>query len=233
MGLGQPRDDKADPSRLAAAGQAVRSRLLADPRAQPQGGHRADLFTVPGFVSAQRCRELIALIERDAMPSTLFHDGGGIAPGIRTSSTHYFRDNSLALTLGREIDDLLGLDGAHAEPMQGQRYRRGEEYRHHSDHFRVERDHWQRERLRGGQRTWTAMLYLNAVDAGGDTDFPRLNIRIRPEPGLLVAWNNMDRAGKPNSALLHAGCPVLEGSKYVITQWYRLEQWQATMAPGP
>lgn len=181
---------------------------------------------MPGFVSAQRCRELISLIERDATPSTLFHDGGGIAPGVRTSSTHYFRDNSLALTLGREIDDLLGLDRAHAEPMQGQRYRRGEEYRHHSDHFRIERDHWQFERLRGGQRTWTAMLYLNAVAAGGDTEFPRLDLCIRPEAGLLIAWNNMDRNGHPNSALLHAGCPVAEGNKYVITQWYRLERWQ-------
>lgn len=231
MGLGRQRDDKADPNRLAAAGQAVRSRLLADPRAQPRGGHRADLFTVPGFVSAQRCRELIALIERDATPSTLFHDGGGIAPGIRTSSTHFFRDNSLALTLGREIDDLLGLDRAHAEPMQGQRYRRGEEYRHHSDHFRIERHHWQRERLRGGQRTWTAMLYLNAVAAGGDTEFPRLDLCIRPQAGLLIAWNNMDRTGRPNPALLHAGRPVAEGNKYVITQWYRLERWQVATAP--
>lgn len=211
----------------------MRARLLEDPRAEPRGGHRADLFTVPGFVPAQRCRELIALIERAATPSTLFHDGGGIAPGIRTSSTHYFRDSPLAIKLGCEIDAILGLGRAHAEPMQGQRYRAGEEYRHHSDHFRVEREHWQRERLRGGQRTWTAMLYLNAVEAGGATDFPRLGLSIRPEPGLLIAWNNMDRRGRPNPALLHAGLPVGAGVKYVITQWYRLAPWLGAVAHQP
>lgn len=212
----------ADPARLAAIGGAVRSRLLADPRATPRGGHRADLFTLPGFVSAQRCRDLVAAIDAAAVPSTLYKDGK--TPGIRTSSTHYFRDDPLALRLGEEIDALLGLSRWQAEPMQGQRYRVGEEYRHHSDFFRTEREHWQRERLRGGQRSWTAMVYLNAVQDGGATDFPKLGLAIDPEPGLLVVWNNMDRAGRPNPALLHAGTPVRAGVKHVITQWYRMDR---------
>ncbi len=216
---------EADPARLTAVGEAVRVRLLADPRARPLGGHRADLFIVPGFVAAQRCRAMIAAIDAAATPSTLFNDGGPTT-GIRTSSTHYFRAaDPLAAKLGAEIDALLGLARAHAEPMQGQRYRAGEQYRHHSDHFRTEREHWQRERLRGGQRTWTAMLYLGAVERGGATDFPRLGLSIDPEPGLLVAWNNMDRRGRPNPALLHAGMPVAAGTKYVVTQWYRLGEW--------
>lgn len=212
----------------------MRARLLADPRAQPRGGHKADLFTVPGFLTAQQCRALIAAIDAQATPSILFHDGGrrGSAGDLRTSSTHYFRGGGLALELAKRIDALLGLQRAHAEPMQGQRYRAGEQYRHHSDHFRPERAHWQRERLRGGQRTWTAMIYLNEVEAGGETDFPRLGLSIRPEPGLLVAWNNMDRRGRPNLALLHAGMPVKAGAKYVITQWYRLEPWQTAGPAG-
>lgn len=201
--------------------------MLADPRAEPRGGYKADLFTVPGFLTPRECRGLIAAIDSEICPSTLFHDGGGKrgAPDLRTSSTHYFGDNVPAHRLGERIDALLGLDRAHAEPMQGQRYRAGEQYRHHSDHFHPERDHWRRERLRGGQRTWTAMVYLNAVERGGATDFPRLGLAIQPEPGLLVAWNNMDRSGRPNRAMLHAGTPVAEGEKYVLTQWYRLETW--------
>ena len=211
----------------------MRARLLAHPRAQPHGGHKADLFTIPGFVTAQQCRTLIAAIDAEAAPSTLFLDSGrrGAESALRTSSTHYFRNNAAASELGERMDALLGIGRDHAEPMQGQRYRPGEHYRHHSDHFRIERPHWQRERLRGGQRTWTAMIYLNAVESGGSTDFPRLALSIRPEPGLLVAWNNMDRTGAPNRALLHAGLPVEAGVKYVITQWYRLEAWVQRAAP--
>lgn len=205
----------------------MRARLLADPRVEARGGHRADLFTVARFLTAQQCRLLIAAIDREIGPSPLFHDGGGLtaAADLRTSSTHYFRGNAAALELGERIDALLGLDRAHAEPMQGQRYRVGEQYRHHCDHFRIERPHWQRERQRGGQRSWTAMLYLNAVEAGGATDFPRLGQALAPEPGKLVVWNNMDRRGRPNPVLLHAGMPVSAGVKYVITQWYRVDPW--------
>ena len=222
-------DEKADPARLAAVGDAVRARLLSDPRATPRGGHRADLFTLPGFVSAQSCLALVDAIERDSVPSTLYRDAGG-AGGIRTSSTHYFADNPLAAQLGAEIDNLLGLSRAQAEPMQGQRYRPGEEYRHHSDYFRTGREHWKRERQRGGQRTWTAMLYLNSVVGGGETDFRRLGLAFQPEPGLLLVWNNMNRAGRPNPELLHAGTPVVAGVKYVITQWYRLDPWHQPSA---
>lgn len=210
----------------------MRARLLANSRARPRGGHQADLFTVPDFLTAQQCRALIAAIDAEATPSTLFRDGSGRQNGsdLRTSSTHYFRAEGEPLKLAERIDALLGLDRAHAEPLQGQRYRVGEQYRHHSDHFRIERPHWQRERLRGGQRTWTAMVYLNAVEAGGATEFPRLALAIHPAPGLLVAWNNMDRRGQPNTALLHAGTPVVAGCKYVITQWYRLEPWDGAAA---
>jgi prolyl 4-hydroxylase len=226
LGLRKAADDKADPLRLAAVGAAVRARLAEDPRAEPRGGHDADLFAVPGFASPGECAALLAMIEHGARPSPLFNDGGSGRTDIRTSSTHYFGSEPPALELGRRIDGLLGLDRAHGEPLQGQRYRAGEHYRHHTDVFRPERDHWQRERLRGGQRTWTAMLYLNEVQAGGSTDFPRLGVSIRPEAGLLVAWDNMDRKGRPNRALLHAGTPVERGAKYVVTQWYRLEPWR-------
>lgn len=225
-------DEKADPRRLAAVGAAVRARLAQDPRTQPRGGRAADLFTVPAFASPAECAALLALIERGAQPSPLFNDGGSGRTDVRTSSTHYFRSEPLALELGRRMDALLGLDRAHAEPLQGQRYRPGEQYRHHIDVFRPERAHWQRERLRGGQRTWTAMLYLNEVEAGGETDFPRLGLAIRPEAGLLVAWDNLDRKGRPNRAVLHAGTPVERGIKYVVTQWYRLEPWRGLGDPS-
>jgi prolyl 4-hydroxylase len=203
----------------------VRKRLERDPRARALGGRQADLFTVPGFATDELCRELAAAIDAQAVPSPLFNDSGTKRVGVRTSSTHYFHDDPLALGLGARIDGLLGLDRANAEPLQGQRYRVGEEYRAHRDHLREDRDHWQLERLRGGQRTWTAMLYLNEVDAGGATDFPRLELSIRPEQGMLVVWNNMDRRGHPNASVRHAGTPVEAGTKYVITQWYRLERW--------
>ncbi len=70
------------------------------------------------------------------------------------------------------------------------------------------------------------MLYLNDVEAGGTTDFPELELSIRPAAGMLLVWNNMDRRGRPNPATRHGGRPVEAGVKYIVTQWYRLEAWR-------
>lgn len=221
-------DPQADPARLAAVGASVRGRLEGALGARNRGGRKASLFLFRDFVSDADCARLMRLIDSEIGPSSLFNDGGAGTGGggVRTSSTHYFADSHRdAAILARRIDDLLGLDRVHAETMQGQRYLPGEQYRHHCDFFRTERAHWQRERLRGGQRTWTVMVYLNHVESGGATDFPRLGFSIQPEPGMLLVWDNMTSGGRPNRATIHAGMPVEAGAKYVVTQWYRQSAW--------
>lgn len=233
-GLLAPADPEADPAVMARQGEAVRARLEGELGARSRGGHRASLYVFRDFLSPRACTRLIRLIDSEIGPSTLFDDAGPerAGAGVRTSSTHYFADTHRAVaTVAKRIDALLGLDRALAETMQGQRYLPGQEYRHHCDFFRTERAHWQRERQRGGQRSWTAMIYLNAVEAGGATGFPRLGLTIEPEPGMLVAWNNMTRSGRPNRATLHAGLPVGAGRKYIVTQWYRQAAWNPHSGP--
>ena len=223
LGRSEP-DPQADPAIMRGIGDAVRSRLLDDPHIEARGGDKADLFLMPGLLTAQECRKLIAIIDSRIQPSVLFSEK--VAPKGRTSSTHFFsQEMPETKALAAKIGTITGIEPIHAEPLQGQRYRVGEEYRHHRDHFRLDRPHWQVERRRGGQRSWTAMVYLNAVGEGGETEFPELDLRIAPEPGLLVMWDNMDRKGRPNRATRHAALPVRAGEKYVVTQWYRQGEW--------
>lgn len=226
--LGSPRDSMADPVRLAAIGAQVRTRLEEDKTAQDLGRDRADLFLLPDLLSPQECRRLIRTIDRRLGPSELFE--GTRIEGFRTSSTHYFdADDSATQALETRIHQRLGIAASHAEVTQGQRYRQGQQFKHHYDYFTLTEGYWQQERRRGGQRSWTAMVFLNAPDAGGATDFPELGLSVTPRPGAVLAWNNMDRDGYPNPATLHAGLPVTRGSKYVITQWYRQEAWSLSL----
>ncbi len=80
-------------------------------------------------------------------------------------------------------------------------------------------------RRSGGQRTWTAMIYLNGVEEGGATWFPEAGLRVAPRRVLLLAWNNMSADGSPTTLTLHAGMPVVKGVKYVITKWFREGTW--------
>jgi prolyl 4-hydroxylase len=76
-----------------------------------------------------------------------------------------------------------------------------------------------------GNRTWTAMVYLNTPEAGGATRFKAIDKTIQPEAGKLVAWNNRRPDGTLNPATIHHGMKVRAGVKYVITKWFRERPW--------
>lgn len=83
----------------------------------------------------------------------------------------------------------------------------------------------------GGQRTWTAMIFLNPVAEGGETEFPHIKIGVRPRTGTMLIWNNMKPDGTLNYKTLHTGTPVKKGSKYIITKWYRQNEWLTLNTP--
>ncbi len=216
--------NSADRDRLKRIGRKVRRRLAANPAVRQLDTSKAELWAVPGFFDPLECGQLIAMIDAVAQPSKAYEVD--YATGYRTSySGNLDPFDPLVRKLQARIDDLLGLEASWGETLQGQRYTQGQEFKPHNDWYSASTPAWETEKARGGQRSITAMAYLNAVEAGGETDFPRLNVAVKPRPGLLLVWNNADEAGSPNPFTLHAGNPVTRGTKYVVTKWYRCGQW--------
>lgn len=75
--------------------------------------------------------------------------------------------------------------------------------------------------LASNDRLATILLYLNHVEAGGSTVFPRLNLTVLPIENSAVVWYNIKRNGLSDERTLHTGCPVLLGSKWIATKWPR------------
>ena len=210
---------------LARLGAEVRPRLAANAEVYRVPAEGIELFALGGFLADEVCAQLCAMIDAIARPSGL-HELD-YASGYRTSySGDLDPRGSLVAEISRRIDALLGIDPAFGEPVQGQRYLSGQQFKPHNDWFYTSEGYWPQEEARGGQRSWTAMVYLNDVEAGGATTFVAAGIQIEPKRGVLVVWNNALPDGRPNEGTLHAGMPVERGAKYIITKWYRAREWR-------
>lgn len=194
------------------------------PGAQRMPFRDVEMFGRRFFLSAADCAEVIARIDARRRPSGLAdHDGDA---GFRTSETCDL-DGSDPFVAGitARLAAYAGLDPAHAEPLQGQRYAVGQEFKAHTDYFEPDGAEYETYCGVTGQRTWTLMVYLNEPGAGGATRFRRLDKMFHPETGKLLAWNNLLPDGRPNYATLHQGMPVRQGVKYIITSWFRQRAW--------
>lgn len=209
---------------MTAPGESSPQILLSHPGVQRFPSSRLDLFVLRDFLDALECTELVAMIEAQHRPSTIANYNGDDA--FRTSSTcDLSRSEPAVAALADKLAALSRIDLVHAEPLQGQRYEVGQEFKAHTDYFEPNNADYDRYCSVAGQRTWTFMVYLNDVEAGGATRFKVIDKLIQPERGKLIAWNNRKPDGALNGATLHHAMKVRKGFKYVITQWYRERPW--------
>ncbi|MCX7283011.1 MAG: 2OG-Fe(II) oxygenase [Novosphingobium sp.] len=200
--------------------ESCAARLLSAPGTMRVPTPRVEMFLLRDFLSQADCAALIARIERQRRPSTLADANGDNA--FRTSETCDLPMNEADVAaLDERFSVLSGIDRVFGEPIQGQRYEVGQEFKAHTDFFDPGGVDYAGFCSVAGQRTWTFMVYLNDVEAGGATRFKVIDKTIQPERGKLVCWNNRLPDGSGNAATLHHAMKVRKGLKYVITKWYR------------
>ena len=201
------------------------SRLQAWPGVRRTPNPLLELYAVPDFLDSAHCARLIALIDANRRPSTIADPNGDAY--FRTSETcDLDHADPVVLALEHLLFQLTGIAPDHGEALQGQRYAVGQEFKPHTDYFEPDGLDYHQHCSVSGQRTWTAMIYLNEPEAGGGTRFKQIGKTFQPETGKLLTWNNRISDGRVNPATLHHGMKVRKGVKYVITKWYRERPWQ-------
>lgn len=203
---------------------AMTTHLAGMPSVQRVPSPKLTLFLRRGFLDPETCAAVIARIDAQRRPSTISDPNGDDA--FRTSETcDLDRNDPVVIDVEERIMAFTGLDPIYGEPMQGQRYAVGQEFKGHTDYFEPEGIDFERYCSVSGNRTWTVMIYLNEPEAGGATRFKTIDKIVQPETGKLLAWNNRRPDGSLNPATIHQGMKVRSGVKYVITKWFRERPW--------
>ena len=180
-------------------------------------------FTVENFLNISECKAiareikqtLSAKVPNNAETALSFHQGG--ACDLGTSS------NCLVKEIELRLCKLIGIDPSYSEPLQGQYYGADQTLKSYTDYLEQhEMDH--HDELMG-HRTYTILIYLNNVEAGGGTHFLAPNSTIKPQIGLAVIWSNLDPDGSPQSQSARRTLPVISGYQAVITKWFRSKSY--------
>ena len=140
--------------------------------------------------------------------------------GIRTSSGAFLTDvnNNTLARVEKRVSAIMGIPTEHGEGLHILNYKPGQEYTEHLDYFTSA------SKAGKNNRISTLVLYLNDVEEGGTTFFPKLNLTVCPQKGMAVYFEYFYNDPILNELTLHAGAPVVKGEKWIATQWMRRQK---------
>ena len=181
------------------------------------------------FLNTEECETMIEMAHGKFKRSTIVYDDELIESSTRTSSTAFVTDNGhfekYSEPVERILEKVMYLTGCKRRQIEGLmvvKYSPGQEYQQHHDFFKPEHTD-----MMGGnfmQRILTFFCYLTSLDSedGGETEFPLLDLKIKPSKGTAVFWWNQKPDGTLIEETLHRGNPVLgDKTKYGLNIWIR------------
>lgn len=105
-------------------------------------------------------------------------------------------------------------------PPQVARYQPDQFYLPHFDGFDMTTGPGRECVHTGGQRVATVLIYLNDVQSGGATYFPKLDLRFQPRRGSAVVFFPCSLDGRLDPQALHTAERAV-AEKWVCQVWVR------------
>jgi prolyl 4-hydroxylase len=177
------------------------------------------LIVILGNVlSDEECDELITL-SKDKMQRSKIGAAREVNE-IRTSSSMFFQENEndIIAKVEKRISSIMNIPIEHGDGIQILNYTPGQEYKSHFDFFLPT------SKAAKNNRISTLVMYLNDVEQGGETFFPKLNFSVSPQKGMAVYFEYFYTDTNVNELTFHGGAPVIMGEKWVATQWMRRQK---------
>eukprot|EP00584_Thalassiosira_punctigera_P024711 CAMPEP_0172554422 /NCGR_PEP_ID=MMETSP1067-20121228/54494_1 /TAXON_ID=265564 ORGANISM="Thalassiosira punctigera, Strain Tpunct2005C2" /NCGR_SAMPLE_ID=MMETSP1067 /ASSEMBLY_ACC=CAM_ASM_000444 /LENGTH=492 /DNA_ID=CAMNT_0013342791 /DNA_START=82 /DNA_END=1560 /DNA_ORIENTATION=- len=199
------------------------------------------VITFENFLSEEECKHVIQLgykskYERSEDVGDVQPDGSydSVRSTGRTSENAWCsyrgncRDDMIVQSIHHRIEMVTGIPANHSEDLQLLKYEHGQYYRPHHDYIEHQRDR------RSGPRILTFFLYLSDLEEGGATNFPKLDIAVKPKIGRALLWPSvLDSNPKDKEPMTdHEAQDVIKGTKFGANAWLHLHDYMAAQELG-
>lgn len=199
------------------------------------------IIVYPAFVDKARCEHVIKIAHDQMYPSGLAYrpgEKGDANQQTRTSKGTFMsssQDHEGVLSWVEErIAAVTRIPVGYGEAFNVLEYQNMQHYDSHMDSFDPKEFGPQ-----PSQRIATVLVYLSDVEEGGETVFKKEGVqgyqreiqdwrncddgsfKYKPRQGDAVLFWSVDPDQEINPRALHGGCPVIKGTKWVMTKWLR------------
>ncbi len=187
------------------------------------------IYIFEDFLSQEDAEMIIKAAESKMKRATVSSDKAGVESTGRTGQNCWLPHNQTPqlLDLAQRISELVDIELVQAESFQVIHYDETQQYAAHFDGWDGNTDRGMRCMQKGGQRLITCLIYLNDVEAGGGTGFPKLDVEVKAKQGRMVIFHNCyEGTNKRHPDSLHGGLPVVKGEKWAVNLWFREKPYQ-------
>ncbi len=170
----------------------------------------------PKLFSSAECRYLMVLgTPWMEQASVLGLTGQSRLDNVRdaqSSAVPQLAEDLVVQAINRAIAAASGTEPGWGEPLNILQYNPGQQYKPHHDGTGTDNV---------SVRNLTALIWLNDDFEGGETDFPKIDVRVRGEVGDMLLFRNVRDSGAFDERMIHAGLPVTRGVKWMASRWIR------------
>jgi prolyl 4-hydroxylase len=174
---------------------------------------------IDNVLTLNECEHLIKLGSKNFAPAGTL---GKQIEGYRTADGSWLREpDEIVEKVKSMVSIMTGNPIENQEEVHIVKYEIGGEFKTHTDYFHQNEEYYSEHIKLGGQRIMTCLFYLNDNFEGGETEFPLKKLKITPRIGRLLLWSNVTPDDNVDYESLHAGLPVISGTKYIAVVWIR------------
>lgn len=194
------------------------------------------VFIYDSVLTAGECKRLVDIATPRLFRSQVNDDAKTIS-NVRTSHQAWISKNDsevgdIVWKLMKLASRLTGVNDENMfEELQVARYEPSQEYKPHYDACVSDDFCTASNKL---YRRATLIVYLADGCEGGETYFPNIDVKVKPEVGKGVLFYNTDAdTGMEIKDSLHAGLPVKKGVKWIANLWIKYDPTKRCAQKAP
>lgn len=184
-----------------------------------------DVIIIDDFLSANECDKLVNYSKtQDLIISETLGEYGNVTSDYRKSEQMWITDeqNIIAKKISDFCESILNLPKENMESAQLVKY---DVSGYFKEHYDSEPDKTKNNNIK--DRAHTFIVYLNDVEEGGETRFPKINLNIKPKKGTAMYFKTLMPNGVLLEKSLHQGMPIICGEKYIVNKWIHLNKFNS------